>query len=160
MNKCPHCRKKILEPRGYQKSNTLIIKWEPHYDDIKKDRAFSAPADSILRQELLYKGISMSGCRLISFWLHSENKNEECYKDGLNRVIQEATGKQNILLIGSDVTQALTEYKVMEVCGLNVTSPYLSAPIIVPIISPGIAFGGTVGELRLAIKKFARYMNV
>jgi hypothetical protein len=69
-------------------------------------------------------------------------------------VLDEAKGKSAILLVGSEVVEAFTKYKVSDVSGLEVDSPILSAPHIFAMVNPALALHRAVGEVRQAIEKW------
>lgn len=111
-------------------------------------------AGKVFRKELERIGVSLSQFRVINLWEHEPNNNEECYTAGYNHVLDEAKGKKAILLVGSDVVETFTKYKVSDVTGLQVDSSVLSAPIIYAIVNPALALHRSVGEVRLGIEKF------
>ena len=78
---------------------------------------------------------------------------------GYDAVLEEAKGKKFILLIGADVVETFTGYKVSDVSGLQVESPVLSAPIIMACVNPSMALARSVGEVRLAIGKVAKRLE-
>ncbi len=153
---CPVCRTdSIVPPSGKEKSKILIIGEFPGVDEIRTGRPFSGATGGVLRTELAKLGIDLSCIRIMNMWMHLPNKNEKCLEYGVQQVIQEAKGKQAILLIGSDTVKYFCDLKVHNVSGLEVKSNYFSAPLIMACVQPAIVFHGTLGELRLSLKKFA-----
>jgi len=74
-------------------------------------------------------------------------------------VIEEAKGKQAILLLGDDVIKIfIDDRSIMKISGLRVKSSYFSAPIIIACPNPALVFhrGRGVGEVRLALSKFVK----
>ena len=90
--------------------------------------------------------------------IEQEKRFAECYAYAKNLVLKGAIGKQAILLIGPVVTKEYTGYNVSDVCGINVTSEYFSAPIIVPCYNINAVFKSQ-GEVKTAIKKFCGHLE-
>lgn len=157
---CPVCKSEDCVPAfGYSKSQYLIIGEEPGHDEIKKGKPFTGATGGVLRTELGKLGLDMQKFRVCNLWLHpkstkKDNSNKECLEYSVQQVIKEAKGKKAILLIGSETVKFFCNKAVSNVTGLKVTSPYLSAPLIMACVQPATAFHGTVGELRLSLEKF------
>lgn len=111
-------------------------------------------AGNVFRKELARVGLDFSQFRMTNLWGHLPNKNPDCYQHGYNAVLDEAKGKDAILLVGSEVCEAFTKYKVSDVSGLEVDSPILSAPHIFAMVNPALAIHRAIGEVRLAIEKW------
>lgn len=160
---CPSCADKICSPYGYSKDILLISEY-PSKLDIKQGRPFASSAyvssaGKILRKELSTFGVDLLQLRICNLWLHEPNKNENCFKAGLDVCLEEAKGKQAILLIGSEAVETFTGYKVSDVTGLQVNSPMLSAPIVYAMVNPAICLHKTLGETRFAIKNFVERLE-
>lgn len=152
---CPICGyQKCVPPAGNAKSTILVVAEYPGREEEIKGKPMVGKMGDVLRQELGRLGVDLNRMRICNLWQHEPNNNEDCYKRGFETVIQEARGKKAILLLGSDAVKAFTGEKVSDVCGLNVKSDYLSAPIIIACVNPAIAYHSGIGELRLALKKF------
>jgi len=160
---CPSCGEKVCPPSGY--SNEILLIGEfPGSLEMKQGRPFAMhhytpSAGKILRKELAVFGVDLLQLRCCNLWLHEPNKNENCFKAGLDVCLEEAKGKQAILLIGSEAVETFTGYKVSDVTGLQVDSPMLSAPIIYAMVNPATAFHRTIGEVRLALKNFFKRLE-
>lgn len=153
---CPVCKTNdLVPPSGIEKSKILIIGEFPGIEEIKTGKPFSGATGGILRTELGKLGIDLSSIRTMNMWMHLPNKNEKCLEYGVQQVIKEAKGKQAILLIGSDTVKYFCDLKVHNVNGLEVKSNLFSAPLIMACVQPATVFHGTLGELRLSLKKFA-----
>ena len=155
---CPACSDPICSPSG-RSTELLIVGDFPSRDDMLQGKLFSSnpnfiSAGKILRKELERCGMSIADFRLCSLWMHEPNKNEQCFQAGFNNVLDEAKGKKAILLVGSDVVETFTGYKVSDVSGLQVDSTVLSAPFIYASVSPALAQHRSFGEVRFAIEKF------
>lgn len=155
---CPACSSVIVPPSGRSKE-LLIVGDAPHREDFQNGRLFSThsrytTSGYVLRKELERVGASLLDFRVATLWLHEPTKSEDCWKAGLNNVLDEAKGKKAILLMGADTVEAFTEYKVSTVTGLQVDSALLSTPIIYAMVNPSLALAKGIGEVRQAIEKF------
>ena len=152
---CPICNsKKCVPAAGSKNSPILVIGEMPGKDELIKGRPMVGRMGEVLKMELGKLGMDLNRLRLCNLWHHKPNNNEDCYRHGFEQVIKEAKGRKAILLLGSESVKAFCNESVSKVCGLQVKSPYLSAPIIYACVNPAQVFHGTIGELRLAIKKF------
>lgn len=151
---CPSCGEEIVKPYGYSRSRILLVGEFPGVDEMKSGRPFSGATGAVLRKELARVGIDLFQCRLANLWLHEPNKDENCFDAGVNVVLEEAKGKDAILLIGSDTVEYFTGYKVSDVSGLQVDVNMFSASIVYAMVQPAIVFHKTIGEVRLAIENF------
>jgi uracil-DNA glycosylase family 4 len=153
---CPVCNNnQCVPPSGPQKSPILVVGEFPGEIEIEKGKPMVGRMGTILKMELGRLGIDLNRLRLCNLWQHIPNNNEECYKHGMEIVIQEAKDKKAILLLGSESVKCFTGEKVSDVCGLQLQSNYFSAPIIIACVNPAVVFHGAVGEMRLALKKFS-----
>lgn len=154
---CPICNAPCVSPSGH--TDLLIILDAPSVADIKNGRLFSTSMFTtpglVFRKELAQRGLDLTQFRVASLWQHEPTKSEDCFKHGYDAVLEEAKGKKFILLIGADVVETFTGYKVSDVSGLQVDSPVLSAPIIYAMVNPSMALARSVGEVRLAVEKVA-----
>lgn len=137
----------------------LIIGEFPGQTELESGKPFATherfmTAGKILRKELQRLGWSLGQFRAMNLWQHAPNENEECYKHGYNLVLDEAKGRSAILLVGSEVVETFTQYKVMDVSGLQVDSPILSCEIIYAMVNPSLALHRAVGEVRNGVEKF------
>lgn len=154
---CPICNNnQCVPPSGPSKSPILIVAEFPGDEEIKKGKPMVGRMGTILKMELGKLGVDINRIRLCNLWQHAVNDNPECYQQGMKVVMQEAKGKKAILLLGSDAVKCFTGENVSNVCGLNLHSDYLSAPIIIACVNPASAFHGAIGEMRLALKKFSQ----
>lgn len=156
---CPVCAEKICPPSGH--GDVLILGEHPGRAEIEAGRPFAThhmyvTAGKVFRTELAKVGLDLARFRVTNLWLHEPNGNEDCFKVGYDMALEEAKGKKAILLVGSDAVDTFTSLKVSDVCGLQVESAILSAPIIYAMVNPAVALHGRgIGEVRLAIQKFA-----
>jgi uracil DNA glycosylase superfamily protein len=155
---CPSCASQICPPSG-RSQDILVIGEFPGRLEMERQTPFAThtqfvTAGKVFRKELERVGVSLNDFRCLNLWLHEPTKDEGCFKAGYEHVLDEAKGKKAILLVGSDVVETFTEYKVSDVSGLQVDSVVLSAPIIYAIVNPALALHRAVGEVRFGIEKF------
>jgi uracil-DNA glycosylase family 4 len=134
----------------------LIVGEFPGEVELEHGRPFTGPTGKVLKAEMRAAGLEYSACRVVNLWLHEPNDDENCYRAGLDVVMDEAKGRQAILLVGSACAETFTDHKIMEICGMRVESPLLSCDTVFAMVNPAIVFQPNkgVGELRLALKKF------
>lgn len=155
---CPVCDARVVPSSG--KSKDLLIVGEfPGDEELRQGKPFASnsnfiTAGKIFRKELERVELFLSDFRVTNLWLHTPNKNEECYSLGYQAVLDEAKGKKAILLVGSDTIETFTNYKVSDVSGLRVDSPILSAHLIMAMVNPALASHRAVGEVRFAIEQW------
>lgn len=157
MKVCPICAEKSIVPSGPKDAKILIIGEFPGDVEMEYGRPFVGPSGKVLKQELRLAGIEPYLCRITNVWFHPPNKRPECLKLGLDMTMEEAKGKEAILLIGSEVSAIFLDKPVTDVCGLQVNSPMFGCDTVFAMLNPAIVFqeGRGVGEIRLALKKFA-----
>ena len=154
---CPICSNtKCVPPAGRIHSPILIVAEFPGDQEAIKGRPMVGRMGDVLRMELGKLGMDLNRLRLCNLWYHAPNNNKNCYEYGFEQVIKEAKGRKAILLLGSESVKAFCNESVSKVCGLQVKSPYLSAPIVYACVNPAQAFHSPIGELRLALSKFVR----
>lgn len=160
---CTICSALLISAMGHSE-DLLIIGDAPHKEDIEKGRPFSishfyTTAGQVLRKELERVGLSFMDFRVMNLWMHEPNNSEECWQLGYDTVLSEAKGKKAILLVGADVVETFTNYKVSDVSGLRVESAILSAPLLVAMVSPAMAMTRGVGEVRFAIGRWKYWLE-
>jgi hypothetical protein len=102
----------------------------------------------------------MNQMMIMNLWMHIPNSDERCFQLGFEQVLEYAKGKKAILLVGSDVVETFTEYKVSDVSGLQVDSSILSAPIIYACVNPALSLHRAVGEVRFGIERFVQRLEM
>jgi len=154
---CASCKREdLVLPSGAKRADILIIGEFPGREEIKKGKPMVGAMGGVLRSELGKVGLDMRQMRLANLWLHPKNKDENCFKHGLDTLMKEVKNRKAILLIGSDTVLFFCNEKVSEVNGLEVKSSYLSAPLIFACVQPATVFHGGIGEVRLSLEKFSR----
>lgn len=159
---CPSCTEPCVMPYG--NSDILLIGEFPGEAELQTGIPFSThprytTAGEVLKKELARVGLQTSDFVRMNLWVHEPNKNENCHKVGYDMVLEIAKTKKAILLVGSDVVDTFTKYKVSDVSGLQVDSPILSCPIIYAMVNPALALHRGHGEVRLAIEKFSKRLK-
>jgi len=153
---CQSCgREDLVLPSGNKNSPIMLVGEFPGDEELKVGQPFVGPAGRVLKSELGKLGFSIHNAVLTNLWLHTKNDNEDCFNEGLERLLKLSKGKELILLLGSDTVSFFTDYKVMEVSGLIVESTYFSGKVMA-CPNPASVFYGTVGEVRLSLEKFIR----
>lgn len=177
---CPLCRQRLVQPIGPREADILIAGEFPGWTEIKTGVPFSDRAGNILRRELRRVGINYMACRVTNLWLHAKHPGgrSKAQKEELEielnwhrgQLLEELKGRRAVLLLGSDVTEALTGYHVLDVAGLNLVRLPKKAlldrfakrdTIVMAAPNPAVVYqkGQTAGELTLAFDKFAEAYN-
>ena len=162
MTTCYFCEKPTIRPSGFKEAKILIIQDEPHASEYKTKKKVSRYKKAqitpliILRKEFFRLGVDLVQTRRIHFWQHAPNKDEKCFQAGVDNCIEEAKGRQAILLAGAEVVKYFTGYNVSDVNGLQVECNAFSSPIIFACVNPAIVFNKGVGELRFSIENFVK----
>lgn len=158
---CPICDKPIVQPWG--KGNILIIGEAPTQEDLQAGRPFTGDYTHALRLEMAKAGYDLYQCRLTTLWLHEpvkEGKGKKATHQESEwhfaQALHEAIGYNSVLLLGTEVTEFFLGYNSTEISGIPMTSPLLSAQLIMGTRSPLDVMGGTIGEFRLGIVKFIK----
>lgn len=153
---CPSCgNDDLVLPAGPRTAKILVIGEFPGEEEIRAGRPFVGPMGAVFLRETRRAGLDMRKARITNLWLHAPNRNKECFEFGVSRAIEEARGKKAILLLGSETVKFFVDANVTEVMGLAVKSNYFSAPIVFACQNPAIVFHQPIGEIRLALNKFA-----
>ena len=154
---CPVCNSDIVPAYGPLDSPVLVVGEFPGEIEMQKGIPFVGKTGGILRQELAVLGVELREWRRCNLWIHPANKNEECLKYSATLVVEEAKGREAILLIGSDTVKFFANKPVSSVAGLRVKCPLLSAPLIMACPNPAMIFKrGRIGEVRMSLTKFVR----
>ena len=168
---CISCgRDDLVLASGPRRADILIVGEFPGRTEIQKGKPLVGNTGGVLRSELSRANLDMKQMRITNLWLHPPQKpkakdvegkriKEKCYHYGLEKLIEEAKGRKAILLLGSDTLKGLCDEKVSDVSGLEVQSPYLSAPLVFACVQPATVFHSGLGELRQALEKFGRKVD-
>lgn len=158
---CPACSEIVVSPMGVSQ-DLLIVLEKPSERDEEMGLPFSIHSKyitpgEVLRKEFSRAGLNVSEFRCVTYVLHNTGLTDNCIEAGRKNVLDEAKDKKAILLVGQEAVKAFMgeEYDAADVNGLQVESPFLSAPIIYALINPTQIFSGGIGELRFGIQEFA-----
>jgi len=156
---CPICgNDNCVPPAGNKDSKVAIIAEFPGHEETIKGRPMVGNMGDLLKIELGKLGIDLNRIRVGNLWYHEKNGNEECLQYGAQQIINDSIGREVILLLGSDTVKYFTGENVGDVSSLIVKSDYFSGTVFASV-NPAIAFHQNVGEVRLALKKFADYIH-
>ena len=161
MSICASCGEDGTPPRGSKNSKYLLVFTKPYNTPAIRNYKDKVTGIDVLRKELARVGLDIAEFRQTWLWLHEPGKNENCYKVGRDIVLEEAKGKEAVILVGAEATEEFTRFSASDVYGLQVESPALSAPIVFVLPKPEGVFvkGAGIGELRLSIEKLGKLLN-
>jgi uracil-DNA glycosylase len=156
MAQCQICKKGIIQPRGNKQSKILIIAPSPTLEDLQQGYAFAGVYGNIMRTELAKWGVDLFQLRYTCLWLHDIMKKDEAEKEWhMQQAIQEAIGKEAILMLGTEVVgQFFPGKTATSVSGIPMKADLLSAPLVMGTLNPLGLIQGSHGEFLLAIHKF------
>lgn len=157
---CPVCHTEmIVVPSGPKASPVLFVASKPEDDDIKHGKSLSGAIGTILRQEFAYNYVDIRVIRSTSLHIHM-NTTDECLKFSASEVLKETKDKKLVVLIGAEATKYFLHKSINNTNGLLLPCDYFSAPVIC-MEKPLQVFkrGGTVGELRFAIRNIADFIK-
>lgn len=168
-DRCPACNQEIITASGPQHAPILLVGEFPGKEETQQGVVMVGAMGGVLRNEMSFVGLDFKRCRKMNLWQHVPPKTKKppfvydadgnivtCYDIGVQAVIDEAQERKAILLMGSDVVREFVGKSVTEVTGLLVNAPRLPNIPIVACLNPAIVFHGSVGELRFALKNFAK----
>ena len=165
MSICPACLEEGQSPKGRKDARYLLVFNKPYPVQpavTSKYKKQQLSGLDVLRKELQKVGLDLNyDFRMTWLWLHEPGKKEECYKVGRDIVLDEAKGKQAVILVGVEPVEEFTGLSASNVYGLQVESPTFSAPVVFILPKPEGVFvrGSGIGELRLSIQKLGRLLN-
>lgn len=157
---CPICGTDDCVPAaGKEDSPVLILGAFPGNEELKYGKPMVGRNGTVLAEEFRRANISISQCRITNLWGHAPNENAGCLAHWAKLATKEAKGRKGILIVGAEAVKYFCNCSVEKYNGLLVKSPFLSCPIIMPMIQPVNVFAGGLGEVRLTIQKFARLVE-
>jgi hypothetical protein len=162
---CPACEQEGIPPKGRKDAKYLLVFNKPYPVQpavTSKYKKQQLSGLDVLRKELQKVGLDLNyDFRMTWLYLHEPGKNEGCYKVGREIVLDEAKGKQAVVLVGAEPVEEFTRLSASDVYGLQVESPTFSAPITFVIPKPEGVFvrGSGIGELRLSVQKLERLLS-
>jgi DNA polymerase len=185
---CPICKRlQLIRADGPEKAKLIIVGEYPGLEEIKTGHPWVGEAGQVLNEELERAGLNRDYIRVTNLWLHTPPKEPRKVapktKPAHERWVEERTayvaeftfhltqlqmelkGRKGILLMGSDVTEALLGKSVSAVAGCYVKSDMLPKgyKVAVAIMNPAIVFRtgpeGTLGETRSGIRRWAEAVS-
>lgn len=157
MEKCK-CGSDVYWALGPEDSLAGVIVESPTQTKRGKVTLFdpSALEWRILRNEMRLAGLPYDRTRMTSFWHHlaPDNTTEECYAWNFVQTLKDVSHCQFILLMGSGVTNEFLDNNAYAISGLWKSSKFLPNKCVMACPSPTSLVNGTIGEFRLALRKF------
>lgn len=161
-SRCEKCGKLLISPIGHPQSPHLLVGEFPGYHENIQNTPFAfrqkptqTLAGDILKDELTRVGIMFNTLYLTTLWQHPKDEKECDVRLHLDKLVKLFTGRTHVLLMGSEVTQALLGAKVNEVSGLRVEVPTFKKIHFWVSPNPALVHSQPIGEFRLALKRFS-----
>lgn len=177
-NRCSKCGKLLISPMGNPQAPLLLVGDFPgYYETIQgvpfafRQKPTQTFSGDLLKAELTRVGIMMHSVLITNLWQHQkslitetvgkkERKVPACpLAWHLDQLVSLFKDRTHVLLMGSEVTQALLGVKSDEVMGLNVKVSGFSKMRFWVSPNPALAFNQPIGELRLAFRRFSEDVN-
>ena len=182
---CPVCEHyQLVSADGPKDSKLLLVGEYPGVEEIKTGHPWVGEAGQVLNEELERAGLNRDYIRVTNLWLHAPPAKPRAapprmklalekwtaatkaydaeFRFHYTQLLKEMVGRKGILLMGSDVTEALLGVTVTSVAGCFVKSDILPK-IALAMMNPAIVFRsgpeGTLGETRMAIRRWAEAVN-
>ena len=161
MATCPCCGKVIVPAAGPLDSDILLVGEYPGHDELRRGIPFVGEAGHILEHELFLVGMNMREYRLTNLWQHfkpskMDDTSRGCLDEFVIALTKEMRGRK-VLLMGSENANLFLQWKISDCSGLLVESALFPNDVqfVQACVNPASVLHGNVGELRLAIQKFA-----
>ena len=157
---CPVCGEQGVAPKGSKNAKWLLVFAKP-YPIATGWKGKNLSAMDVLRKEFAKVGLDLADFRISSLNLHEPTKNDDCYQAGRSVVLDEARGREAVILVGSEPVEEFTGLSASDTAGLCVDAPALSAKIVFVLPKPEGVFvrGAGIGELRLSCQKLGKVLN-
>ena len=159
MDKCEVCKLPLIQPAGRPDAPLYLFGPYPGKEEINRGIPWCGPAGEVLKSELLRAGIAPQTCRLSNIWLHGQKKDPtgEHVAWMMDQLLADLKYAKAVLIMGSLSIRMFLDRNVIDCNGLKVKSKWLPKNIKVAYASynPAQVLIGTVGEFRLAVKRFA-----
>jgi uracil-DNA glycosylase len=124
-----------------------------------RKKATETRSGDILKDELTRVGIMMNTVLVTNLWQHQKDDKECDLNLHLDQLVALFKDRTHVLLMGSEVTQALLGEKIGAVSGLQVKVPGFSKVHFWASPNPALAYSQPIGELRLAFTRFSEDVN-
>ena len=152
--KCPQCGLLLVPASGPLNAKIGIMPEFPGWEEKKQGLPLVGETGKIAQAEFGKLGIALHECRISNLWGHDPVEDEKELGWHMAQAIRALKKCKLILLMGSEVTQALLGSNVSDLYGLKVECEFFPDSVIMVSPNPAIALHSTVGELRLSIQKF------
>ena len=152
---CHKCRKLLVDPIGSPSADYLIAGEFPEFEELRSGKPMVGKVGDILTSELAIAGLSVGRFRITNLWLHAVNEKECDPAWHLDQLSKELKGKKAALLMGSELSKALFQRSILELSGLEMKHAAFPKLRMFFSPSPAALFHGPVGEMRLAMHRFA-----
>lgn len=160
--KCKVCGRQVVLPSGNKNSPILFIGSYPGKEEIAKGLPWIGNAGDILRTELDRVGLYTGYVRLTNVWLHEQAGDCEVGWH-LDMLMWEMKQQQPraVMVMGAEASAKLYDTPVSDITGMEVKSDYFpgSVEVSMAMVNPAIAVHGPVGEVQLAIQRFANKID-
>jgi len=161
-SRCSKCGKLLIGPFGNPKSPVLLVGEYPGYKETRqglpfafKEKPTQTFAGDILQTELLRVGISLPTILVTNMWQHQQDDKTCDLALHLDATVKLFADRTHILLMGSAATVPLIGQKFNEVSGTRVQVPMFENIRFWASPNPALAYSQPIGELRLALARFA-----
>lgn len=160
--RCPKCGKLLIEPMGNPHSPYLLVGEYPgHKEAIQgvpfafKQRPNQTFAGDLLQAELIRVGIALPTILVTNMWQHQQDENTCDPAFHLDQTVKLFADRTHVLLMGTAATMPLIGKKFNEVSGTRVKVPSFKKINFWAAPNPSLAMSQPIGELRLALSRFA-----
>lgn len=147
--KCPRCRKSLVEFTGPVKAKIGAIVYAP---DPRSGLLLDTQGERLLTNECYRVGINSLEIRLVSLWSHAEGDDAE-FEWHLRRALRAVKGCKVVLLFGTDVTKVILDKGIAAIVGLEQQSAFLPGAILLPVPHPSHTVVKPLGEFRLCLQR-------
>jgi len=165
-SRCEKCGKILISPFGNPLSPYLLVGEMPGYHEsmesspiVFRRKPTETRSGDILKAELVRVGISLHTCLVTNLWQHQKDEKGCDLNLHLDQLVTLFKDRTHVLLMGSEVTQALLGVKITAVSGLRVKVPGFNKINFWASPNPALAYNQPVGELRLAFSRFSEDVN-
>jgi uracil-DNA glycosylase family 4 len=154
---CPVCHDNIVPAYGDEHSDILLVGEYPGMEEMRRGYPFTGRTGDVLSSELSRCGINMWSVRLTNLWQHDPTKDDGCFKYFLRDLLAEMAGRK-VLMMGRLMSTYFLHMNILDVSGMEMTSPLFPRSIQFVMFSPNpaLCFHAPIGEFRLAIQKFVK----
>ena len=161
---CKLCGKLMVPADGPAKAKAILVGEFPGFEEVKMGVPFIGSAGAILKKEMRDIGLDFKQFRVANLWGHGKpgkGSFEDEFNYHVGNLVKEFSGRQAVLLMGSDCATHLLKRSIMDISGLSVPTKWLpseifpsSIEVVVAAPNPAAAVHAGPGELRIALHRF------